>query len=87
MENYKNIVYEKNKGVATVTLNRPNKMNALNIDLLLELKEAMTDANEDKAVRVVIITGKGRGFCAGADLSTVDEPTVWILMPNRNFTR
>ena len=75
MKNYENIIYEKSNGVATVTLNRPNKMNALNIPLLLELREAMTDANEDKAVRVVIITGKGRGFCAGADLTTVDERT------------
>jgi enoyl-CoA hydratase/carnithine racemase len=69
----KTIIYEKNNGVATVTLNRPEKFNTLSIEALTELREAMTDAQEDMAVRVVIITGKGKAFCGGADLKSVDE--------------
>jgi enoyl-CoA hydratase len=74
MKKYENILYDKSpNGVATVTLNRPEKMNSLSIELLRELSDAMTDANNDKAVRVIIITGKGRALCAGADLKSVNE--------------
>jgi enoyl-CoA hydratase len=73
---YENILYEKENGVATVTLNRPEKLNSLSIELLGELRDAMTDAENDTAVRVVIITGKGKAFCAGADLKSVDERSV-----------
>ena len=74
MKKYENILYDKSsKGVATVTLNRPEKMNSLNIELLGELRDAMTNAVNDTAVRVVIITGKGRAFCVGADLKSVNE--------------
>jgi enoyl-CoA hydratase len=73
MKKYETILCEKRNGVATVTLNRPEKLNTLSIDLLEELREAMTDAENDAAVRVVIITGKGKAFCAGADLKSVDE--------------
>ncbi|HEY78334.1 MAG TPA: enoyl-CoA hydratase/isomerase family protein [Dehalococcoidia bacterium] len=74
MKKYENILYDKSgNGVATVTLNRPEKLNTLSLELLRELREAMTDATSDKAVRVVIITGKGRAFCAGADLKSVNE--------------
>ena len=74
MKKYETIIYEKSdNGVATVTLNRPEKLNSLNIQLLEELRDVMTDAQDDTAVRVVIITAKGRAFCAGADLKSVDE--------------
>jgi enoyl-CoA hydratase/carnithine racemase len=74
MSTYENIIYEKtDKGVAIITFNRPEKMNSLNIMLLKELKEAMEDVVSSKAVRVLIITGKGKAFCAGADLKMVDE--------------
>ena len=73
MKRYETIIYEKKNGIATVTLNRPEKSNTLSIDALTELREAMTDAQEDAAVRVVIITGRGKAFCAGADLKSVDE--------------
>ena len=75
MDSFKNIIYEKSKGVATITLNRPDKYNALTVELLTELREAMTDVYEDNAIRVVIFTGKGKGFCSGGDLRTVDERT------------
>lgn len=59
-------------GVLRVTLNRPEKLNAFNLDLHKGLAEAMTRAESDGAVRCLLITGAGRGFCAGADLTTRD---------------
>jgi enoyl-CoA hydratase/carnithine racemase len=66
---FDNIVFEIEDGVATVTLNRPDKLNAMNESMRRELMAALdhTDANDD--VRAVIWTGAGRGYCAGADLS------------------
>ncbi len=72
---YKNLIVKKGDGVATITLNRPESMNAMNGEMLKELLAAIDDAGEDEAVRVVILTGAGRAFCAGADLksSTFEE--------------
>ncbi|MDQ0465869.1 enoyl-CoA hydratase/carnithine racemase [Caulobacter ginsengisoli] len=56
-------------GVLTVTLNRPDRMNAYTAQMGVELAEAFQQADEDDAVRVVIVTGHGRAFCAGADVS------------------
>lgn len=58
-------------GVRTLTLNRPDKLNAANNELLLTLTQEIQNAGEDQAVRVLVITGAGRGFCAGQDLSEV----------------
>jgi len=55
--------------VLTLTLNRPEKLNSLDITLLTSLAEAMKEAREDESVRAVVITGSGRGFSAGADLT------------------
>lgn len=63
------VVYDAADGVATITLNRPEKMNAWNARLSAELGEAMATADEDDGVRAVVVTGAGRAFCAGADLS------------------
>ncbi len=56
-------------GVRTITLNRPERLNAVNPRLAAELPQALADAAADDATRVVVITGAGRGFCAGLDLS------------------
>jgi enoyl-CoA hydratase/carnithine racemase len=66
---FETITLEVEDGIATLTLNRPDKLNAFNTTMMKELIAAFdaTDANDD--VRVVIVTGAGRGFCAGADLS------------------
>ncbi|MGE0128497.1 MAG: enoyl-CoA hydratase/isomerase family protein [Blastocatellales bacterium] len=56
-------------GVRTITLNRPEKMNAVNLRLADELPVSVDEASKDDAVRVVVVTGAGRGFCAGLELS------------------
>ncbi len=66
--NFENIIYEKQNGVATVTLNRPQAMNAFTLQMNGELQQALKDADEDKSVRAILLTGAGRGFCAGQDL-------------------
>jgi len=66
---FEQIRYDATDGVATVTLNRPEKLNAVTSVLLRELISAFDDADGDDAVRAVIVTGAGRAFCAGADLS------------------
>lgn len=64
------VLYQVDGAVATITLNRPDVLNALNTALMLALREAVTAASEDPAVRAVIVTGAGRGFSAGADLAS-----------------
>ena len=64
---FDNLIYEKEGHVAKITLNRPQKLNALNKDLLYNLRKALREAEDDDEVRVVILKGAGRGFCAGHD--------------------
>jgi enoyl-CoA hydratase len=66
---YETVIYETSERVATVTLNRPEKLNALSGQLQRELVLALKEAEADPAVRVVVIKGAGRGFCAGYDLT------------------
>jgi enoyl-CoA hydratase len=70
---YTNIIYEKNDRLAIITLNRPEKLNALSPELIRELYDALSDADADEAVRVIIITGGDTVFAAGADLGTMDD--------------
>jgi enoyl-CoA hydratase/carnithine racemase len=67
---YDTILYEQSGPVLTVTLNRPEKLNAYTVGMGLELADAFRRADEDDTVRAVIVTGAGRGFCAGADISS-----------------
>ncbi len=68
---YTNIIVEKKEGIAKITLNRPKALNAIDETTLLDLLAAVEDIEKDGSVRVVILTGAGRAFCAGADLTFV----------------
>ena len=63
------VLYSVTGGVATITLNRPEKLNALNAEMFHGLMAAFDETDGDDAVRAVVVTGAGRAFCAGADLS------------------
>ena len=67
--NYQTILYEVDANILTITLNRPDKLNAFNAPMLFELIDAFDQADADDEVRAIIVTGAGRAFCAGADLS------------------
>ena len=66
---YSTILYEVEDNILTITLNRPEALNAFNNEMLFELIDACDKADADDDVKAIIITGAGRGFCAGADLS------------------
>lgn len=66
-------LYAVENGVATITLNRPNAMNAVNAALSTAVGEALESASADDTVRVVVVTGAGRAFCAGADLKELAQ--------------
>jgi enoyl-CoA hydratase/carnithine racemase len=70
---FESLKYDKKDGVAKITINRPNVMNALTPMLLKEMKAAVEDAGRDKKVGVVVITGEGRAFSAGVDLKALGE--------------
>src|SRR5437016_5269380 len=69
------IVVDFAAGVARITLNRPDVLNSFNAQMARELRGALEDARADKTVRAVLITGAGRAFCAGQDLSDVPAST------------
>jgi enoyl-CoA hydratase len=67
--NFENILINKNENIATITINRPNQLNALNLATILELHTAFSDADTDNNVKAIIITGSGtKAFVAGADI-------------------
>lgn len=68
MPEYADLLYEVDSHIATITLNRPDRLNAISQPMLLSFSQALRDADADRDVRVIIITGAGRGFCAGLDL-------------------
>jgi 2-(1,2-epoxy-1,2-dihydrophenyl)acetyl-CoA isomerase len=68
---YDRVLVEIGQGVATVTLNRPDKLNAFDRALCDELIEALALVSQSAGVRVIVVTGAGRAFCAGADLATL----------------
>lgn len=73
---YENILYEKRDGIARITFNRPKVLNALNRKTIEELRDALVDARDDAAVRVLIMTGVGeKSFVAGADIGELAQRT------------
>lgn len=75
---FQNIIYKRTGQIAQLTLNRPDKLNALNADLMAEFREAMKVVEEDPEVRALIITGAGRAFSSGFDIqldaASMDHP-------------
>jgi enoyl-CoA hydratase/carnithine racemase len=70
---YTEILYGVDKLVATITLNRPDKLNAWTAQMDTEVRHAIEQAAADDAVRAIVLTGAGRGFCAGADMSRLSK--------------
>ena len=76
MMNFKCIRYEKNQGIATIKLNRPKVLNAMNKQMWLDFQAALEDARTDSAVKVLVVTGEGRAFSTGADLKESKTRTI-----------
>lgn len=73
MFNYEYVKYEKKNNTAFVTINRPDALNALNQNVLKDIKSAFEDMKNDDEIKVVIITGEGRAFVAGADIAQMKD--------------
>ena len=72
VKNYQTILFEVAEGVARLTLNRPDKLNSFTGTMHFELRDALDSIQSDKSIRVLVITGAGRAFCAGQDLADPD---------------
>jgi enoyl-CoA hydratase/carnithine racemase len=72
---YEDLLVETAEGVCTITLNRPERLNAISGPMLAGLSRALVEADRDPNVRVIVLTGAGRGFCAGLDLKDVAAGT------------
>ena len=100
---YKNIQYEVEDGRARITLNRPDKLNAITYDMLKEMEHAIWESDDNSSVHSIILRGEGRAFCVGYDLMGLpgggrgDEPTrrtgrshdddVWLMERNNRCIR
>lgn len=78
---FQDIIYTKEEGIATITLNRPQALNALTPTMQLEWITALQDAKHDEEVRVVVVTGAGRAFCSGRDMRYEMAPESASLSP------
>lgn len=72
---FKNIIMEKKDGIGTIKINRPQALNALNKDTILELSKAVDELGNDDKIKVAILTGKGKAFIAGADIKQMSTMT------------
>lgn len=82
MAEFKELLYEIKNGAAIITLNRPDKRNALNDQLISDLREAIADADANSQVRVAVLRGAGKDFCAGADLSQIEKSAQASIIEN-----
>ena len=78
MREYRTLLVEKRDGITIITLNRPEKLNAVNFEMISELLELFHEIEVDEEVKVVIVTGAGRAFCAGADISELTEDVAGV---------
>ena len=70
---YSEIIYEVADPVATITMNRPDRLNAFTTRMLAEIRHALAEAEKDSRVVGIVLTGAGRGFCAGMDMDALDD--------------
>ncbi len=75
MSNYNNIIFEKQANIGVLKINRPKAMNALNTETLCELSQIIDEINLDQDVKVLILTGEGKAFVAGADIVEMKDKT------------
>jgi enoyl-CoA hydratase len=78
---FQTLIFDKEGGIRIITLNRPERLNAISVQLIRDLENVLAEIDEDGEARAVILTGAGRGFCAGAD---VKEPDADKLPTGRN---
>lgn len=83
---YETIMYEKEGGVRILTLNRPDRLNAINFQLAQDLYNVLDEIDQDEEARTVILTGAGRGFCAGADIKEMADPNAKRLPVGVRYT-
>jgi methylglutaconyl-CoA hydratase len=81
------VLYTQEGAVARITLNRPEKRNALNPAMIAGIKDALRQASRDERVRVVVITGAGKDFCSGADLSSLQQVAAGDVSDNAEDAR
>jgi enoyl-CoA hydratase/carnithine racemase len=84
---YEMVLLEKEDGVATVTLNRPEKRNAYNFEMMSEMDMAFTEAAGDRDVKVIILTGAGTAFSAGIDLKWAESMDMENMAPMASTVR
>jgi methylglutaconyl-CoA hydratase len=82
MAEYADIIHEVKNNIAFITLNRPDKRNALNDRIVSELRDAVVAAEADDQIRVVILRGAGKDFCAGADLAQLEKSAQASVLDN-----
>ena len=70
---YETLIYSKDSGIGRITINRPDAMNAITPGMLKELKAAVLEAGKDNEVKVIVLTGAGKAFCAGVDLKSLGD--------------
>ena len=83
---YETIIYEKKNTVAKITLNRPEALNAITRTMFLEIGQALDDAEKDSNIRVVVLAGSGKSFCAGVDLK-FSQAELLTLQDKQDFFR
>ncbi|MEW6209953.1 MAG: enoyl-CoA hydratase-related protein [Acidobacteriota bacterium] len=82
MSDYQKILFAIDQGVARVTLNRPDKRNALDAEIIGEIRDAVNRTARDESVRVIVVTGAGKDFCSGADLAALQRISEATVMDN-----
>jgi len=83
----KGIMVTKEEGILSITLNRPEKLNTMTLEMKTSITQAIKEAEQDKEVRVTVITGAGRAFCAGVDLGVFEDITPISLLEDQQIIK